>query len=142
MDDDYALQDWITCGELEIRSPHSHTGIITVGAHLANATDYEHSSSWAFLFNLFALNYKFVSDGWTYFDGVLAFPRNRREFRDFRVPDKDYDFFEGSTKCDSEYCDRKGKHRITDYLPPENPELFKIIGGRNIDIRFGPTGNE
>lgn len=131
---------WITCGEVEIKAPHNRTGVITLAAYLDNATDDEHDASYAFSFELFRLDFKYLASGIAYFDGIISVPRNRYEMDKFRVPQPNTDLFEGSRQCSSPHC-KDDPHRITDYLPKSNPELWRKLGGHSIELMTGAVDN-
>lgn len=131
---------WIMCGEVEIKPPHSRTGTITLAAYMDNATDREHDSAYAFMFELFRLDFKYISSGLSWFEGIISVPTNRFDMDKFRVPAPGVDLFEGSKECNSKYCDGR-KHRIVDYLPKPNHELWKRLGGHSITLVTGAADN-
>lgn len=118
---------WISCGEVsfsEGRAGH------TIRAYLnQDATDFEHDSALAFSIPIIGLTFVHVYNGTVLFRAFIAPPQSHYDWEDFRVPREIIDLKE-ATQCD--YCE--DAHPIVEYLPEANPELYRQLSGREIEI--------
>jgi hypothetical protein len=99
-------------------------------AHLAKgATDWEHDNAFALRLPLVAIEMQMVLGS----NVILGALIDGRDPADFRVPPPGYDPIAEGEICKDEHCGRR--HPVVDrYLPPENPELLRVVMGRQVEI--------
>jgi hypothetical protein len=124
-------ETWIETGNLKISS--SGEGSLlrrTVESQLDSVCDPEHDPCKAFSFSVIGLQFVFSMSATMLFEGVID------PTRAFCVPGPDYD----PAKTHGEPCSHcKGDEAhllVPDgfYMPPKNPELFRQMAGKTIEI--------
>lgn len=144
-----AREPWLVCGEAQLmREQRAEPTRWTLSAYLREAVDPEHDSAYAFSMLLIGVEFGDVSYNFTtvyaYVDPDSGADEDGR-FARFRVPLVGYNPLEHPQTTRCEECARvKGReaHLIVPegfYQPKFEPELFEIVRGRCVTIRFGPV---
>jgi hypothetical protein len=124
---------WIKAGQAELVAPSSFDRgdwRLTVRAKLG-VTDFEHDSSYILALNLYGVHYLGTSYGASVFHAMIAPGYDD----DFRVPPVGYD---PEKLPDAGICTECEKHHaVTKYLPPTNPELFRQLVGKYVEVIIG-----
>ncbi len=125
---------WIQCGTISIHKGTGKFNNYRVDCRLDGATDFEHSSVYAFCLDTVGLEWEFLHDGMTYYKGWVR----ADESEGFKIPNPDYSPLKGSTNC-KECTDRR--HVIVKegfYVPKPNVDLWNQVRGLMVEIRTGP----
>lgn len=147
---DYERTEWIKLGEISFRESGNRdaSGVWSLGAYLANATDFEHDSAHLLKMELVGVQLTAVKYGQTRFVGFI-----RADYEDgFRVPGPDYNplthkdakVCKGTKKDYCKWADNKPHMIVPEgfYVPPANAELFNIVRGRRVEVVTGPIQKE
>ena len=126
----YRWIDWLTLGSCEIM-PHNRGQFWSVKSYFDHHTDGEHDSASIVTFDVIGLRFEMYMYGQAHVEGWIR----ADDVNAFRVPTKDWDPFAGGVKCPQ--CTGKDKHLMVNYLPPENPALYDLVRGRQIQIVTG-----
>ncbi len=132
---------WIKLGQTRLRlsrKDHDHGGWL-LAAYLGHHSDDEHDSAFVLQLPIIGVNFIGIEYGQTILTGYID--PNLRPDQDFRVPPADYDPLAGAPEC--EYCaehreeDGVQQHLIVPYLPPANPDLYRLVRGLPVYIATG-----
>lgn len=134
------LVKWIVAGQGQLDKLDGHRRVQRwwLRSYLDNATDFEHDSAYAFRLPLLAVEFKAVWWHQVHFNALI----NPNEPDDFHVPLPGYNPLEHpkTEQCPEERCQGEHAHLIVPegmYVPPFEPELFKLVAGRPVEIVIG-----
>ncbi len=137
--------EWLTLGESRVRSRRdTKDGNWRLDAYLPiGVTDFEHDSAYALQLPLIGLQFDHVYYHRTYLTGWVDPDCN--DGREFRVPGPGYDPMSHpeAVECRAATCksNKPFPHMIVPqnfYVPPFNLDLYKIVKGKQVEIRIGP----
>lgn len=128
---------WLVFGEAHMNLEHTPARLqsyLPVGV-----TDYEHDSGWALSLPLIGVTFKHV---WYHMVVIQAYVAPHRS-NEFNVPNPGYNPVELAEKCPT--CTGKDAHLMVPeeyYLPKANLELYKVVSGREVEIRISTLSEE
>jgi len=128
---------WIVLGEVHL-SRNREGDPWRLRAYLEGATDFEHDSAYILDIELTGVEFESVTYHTTVLTGHIAMDRELNVPATTDDPRK----LEETFVCDHEHCVGAHKHVIVPedhYVPSHNAELFKVMRGRKVWIRIGPT---
>lgn len=129
----HRLTEWLTLGEINLCRRQGHDDIPSwvLSAYLGNHTDFEHDSAYVIRLGLVSVVFECVAYGQTHIHALID-PNEGV----FEVPKEDWNPFEDSTECT--ICEEP--HKIVEYVPPGNRDLYEKLRGKRISIITGvPT---
>jgi len=136
--------DWLVVGEAQLHRPADHSAAWTLKAYLADgATDNEHDSAYALQLPLIGVELRNVFYQVTMIRAWVQ-PQDYDDANDaFRVPRPGYDpRWHPSTRICRE-CEMHHPVVLDEfYLPPHDPQLFRLVAGRRVEIAMGPAATD
>lgn len=126
---------WIKLAQLRLtnRKNDNFPGVWCLDAYFDGHTDMEHDSAFIISFEVIGVEFQNIRYGKTEvscfvnpnLDGYDQFSVSEQDY----VPDHDAD--------DCTHCKAGESHKIVEYLPPDNKELYKLVKGKRLTIRTG-----
>lgn len=134
--------DWIVLGQTSISKTGgaNSPGKWSLKSYLGSGmTDFEHGSAYAIHLPLIGVQFEYSQYGTSY---LYAWIDSDAEDQ-FCVPPPGYDPSKDSkaTCCKMKDCSF-GRHMLVAYTPPRNPELYKLVRGKQVSILLGGVSNE
>ena len=141
---------WLEFGQASLhrQKESRHDGRWRLEAYLTEGvTDFEHDSAYALKLPLIGLQLNDLAVH--YHSTHLVAWVDPEDSDNFRVPDPGYNpaKHKDAYVCKDKRCldERKKGHIIIPegfYVPPVNQELYKLVRGKRVEIRIGPTFKE
>lgn len=128
----YRSHLWIVGGQMALDEGNDKR-VATLKAYLGDSTDEEHDSAYALSIPLIGLRYSGVRYQQTSVKAWVA----PRDLEGFNLPPQGYDPRKGARTCKDPAC--KDKHHFVPYLPPVNPDVYRIVAGLEVEMTFGPA---
>jgi len=142
---------WLTFGELCLRTNDRRDGRWELGARFAyGATDFEHDSIWACKVPLIGVEFEWADSHSFRFHGFVDPSLDVTDRHNgFYVPKPGYDprKHPKTAECKDQRCkgDKPFPHLIVPegfYVPPFDPELYKLVAGKRVEIIAGKARDE
>jgi hypothetical protein len=142
---------WLVFGECSLRTNDRRDGRWELGARFTyGVTDFEHDNIWACKLPLVGVQFEWAeSHGFRFFGYVDPTLDVEDRHNGFYVPKPGYDPRKESKvfECKDQRCkgDKPWPHLIVPegfYVPPFDPELYKLVAGKRVEIIAGKAHDE
>jgi len=139
--------EWLVLGQATLRNDHNSNDKVNrweLRSYLNGATDFEHDSAYTLVLPLMGVEFKGVEYHTTEVTGIIPVDCLTEFGESFHVPLPGYNPLKHPKTEPCQHCERNHRepHVIVPedlYTPPVNRELYELVKGREVLIRFSPV---